>query len=205
MSRQLEGPHRLGQLDGRQPDQPGPRHRPGHHRGGQRRPVAARSRSTRRGELLELKSTVNTMVDQLSAVRRRGHPGRPRGRHRGPARRPGRRCAASPAPGRTSPTTSTSWPATSPPRSATSPRSPPPWPSGDLTQKITVDAQGEILELEEHHQHDGRPAVAPSPTRSPASPARSAPRAGSAARPRSRASPAPGRTSPTTSTSWPAT
>ena len=42
------------------------------------------------GEILELKSTVNTMVDQLSAVRRRGHPRRPRGRHRGQARRPGR-------------------------------------------------------------------------------------------------------------------
>ena len=45
---------------------------------------------------------------------------------------------------------------------------------------------------EEHHQHDGRPAVRRSPPRSPASPARSAPRASSAARPRSRASPAPG-------------
>ena len=44
-----------------------------------------------RGEILELKNTLNTMVDQLSVVRRRGHPGGPRGRHRGPARRPGRR------------------------------------------------------------------------------------------------------------------
>ena len=43
-----------------------------------------------RGEILELKTTINTMVDQLSVLRRRGHPGRPRGRHRGPARRPGR-------------------------------------------------------------------------------------------------------------------
>ena len=43
-----------------------------------------------RGEILELKTTINTMVDQLSVVRRRGHPGRPRGRQRGPARRPGR-------------------------------------------------------------------------------------------------------------------
>ncbi len=30
-----------------------------------------------RGEILELKSTVNTMVDQLSVVRRRGDPGGP--------------------------------------------------------------------------------------------------------------------------------
>ena len=41
------------------------------------------------GEILELKNTVNTMVDQLLVVRRRGHPGGPRGRHRGQARRPG--------------------------------------------------------------------------------------------------------------------
>ena len=36
-----------------------------------------------RGEILELKNTINTMVDQLSVVRRRGDPGGPRGRHRG--------------------------------------------------------------------------------------------------------------------------
>ena len=54
-----------------------------------------------KGEILELKNTVNTMVDQLSLVRLRGHPRRARGRHRGQARRPGRRARASPAPGRT--------------------------------------------------------------------------------------------------------
>ena len=53
-----------------------------------------------RGELLELKNIINTMVDQLSVVRRRGDPRRPRRRRRGQARRPGARCAASPAPGR---------------------------------------------------------------------------------------------------------
>ena len=37
--------------------------------------------------------------------------------------------------------------------------------SGDLSQKITVDARGEILELKEHGEHDGGPAVARSPTR----------------------------------------
>ena len=42
-----------------------------------------------KGEVLELKDTINTMVDQLALVRRRGHPRRPRGRHRGQARRPG--------------------------------------------------------------------------------------------------------------------
>ena len=31
--------------------------------------------------------------------------------------------------------------------------------NGDLSKKITVDVKGEILELEEHHQHDGGPAA----------------------------------------------
>ena len=65
-----------------------------------------------RGEILELKNTVNTMVDQLVLVRRRGHPRGPRGRHRGQARRPGRGRRRRRAPGATSPRTSTSSPAT---------------------------------------------------------------------------------------------
>ena len=40
VSGHLEGPHRHRQLHGRQPDRPGPQHRPGHHRGGPGRPVA---------------------------------------------------------------------------------------------------------------------------------------------------------------------
>ena len=56
--------------------------------------------------------------------------------------------------------------------------------NGDLTQKITVDGARRDARAEEHDQHDGRPAVARSPTRSRASRARSAPRASSAARPR---------------------
>ena len=54
-----------------------------------------------KGEVLELKDTINTMVDQLSRLRGRGHARRPRGRHRGDARRPGRRSKGSPARGRT--------------------------------------------------------------------------------------------------------
>ena len=46
-------------------------------------------------------TTINTMVDQLSLVRGRGDPRRPRGRHRGQARRPGARWRASPARGAT--------------------------------------------------------------------------------------------------------
>ncbi len=42
------------------------------------------------GEILQLKTTINTMVDQLSAVRRRGHPRRPRGGPGRQARRAGR-------------------------------------------------------------------------------------------------------------------
>ena len=65
-----------------------------------------------KGEILELKNTINTMVDQLSLVRRRGHARGQRGRHRGQARRPGRRSRACRGRGRTSPTTSTSSPTT---------------------------------------------------------------------------------------------
>ena len=42
-----------------------------------------------KGEILELKNTINTMVDQLNAVRRRGDARGARGRHRRQARRPG--------------------------------------------------------------------------------------------------------------------
>ena len=41
------------------------------------------------GEILELKNTINTMVDQLNAFAVGGDPGRARGGHRRPARRPG--------------------------------------------------------------------------------------------------------------------
>ena len=51
------------------------------------------------GEILELKDTINTMVDQLSLVRRRGHARGARGGHRGPARRPGRGAGRLAAPG----------------------------------------------------------------------------------------------------------
>ena len=42
-----------------------------------------------RGEILELKDTINTMVDQLNAFASRGHARGARGRHRGPPRRSG--------------------------------------------------------------------------------------------------------------------
>ena len=64
--RHLAGPHRERQPAGGQPDRPGAQHRPGDHRGGPGRPEPEDHRG-RRGEILELKSTVNTMVDQLSS------------------------------------------------------------------------------------------------------------------------------------------
>ena len=54
-----------------------------------------------KGEILELKNTLNTMVDQLNALRLRGHRAwraRSAPKASSAARR---RCAASPAPGRT--------------------------------------------------------------------------------------------------------
>ena len=44
-----------------------------------------------RGEILQLKEAINTMVDQLNGVRGRGDARRARGGHRGQARRPGER------------------------------------------------------------------------------------------------------------------
>ena len=97
-------------FDGVEPHRPGAQHR----RGDDRRGAAATCRSKItvdvKGEILELKNTINTMVDQLNAFAVGGDARGARGRHRGQARRPGRRCQASPARGRTSPTTSTRWP-----------------------------------------------------------------------------------------------
>ena len=42
-----------------------------------------------KGEILELKNTINTMVDQLNSLRLRSDARRARGRHRRQARRPG--------------------------------------------------------------------------------------------------------------------
>ena len=68
--------------------------------------------------------------------------------------------------------------------------------NGDLTQKVTVEAKGEVAALADtiNSMTDTLSRVRRS--RSPASRARWAPRASSAARPRCRASRARGRTSP---------
>ena len=89
VSRQLEGPHRLGELDGVQPHQPGPRHRPGHHCGRQRRPLA-QDHGRREGRALRAEEHHQHDGRPAVRLRRRGDPRGPRGRHRGQARRSGR-------------------------------------------------------------------------------------------------------------------
>ena len=73
------------------------------------------------GEILQLKETINTMVDQLNSfageVTRVAREVGTEGKLGGQAK-----CRAWLAPGRISPTMSTRWPVTSPPRCATSPR-----------------------------------------------------------------------------------
>ena len=60
----------------------------GDDRGRARRPTRKITVDVR-GEVAELKNTINTMVDQLVVVRRRGDARRARGRHGGQPRRPG--------------------------------------------------------------------------------------------------------------------
>ena len=62
----VEGSDRLRELDGRQPDWPGPKHRrsvDGHRE----RRLSKKITVNVRGEILLLKETINTMVDQLNA------------------------------------------------------------------------------------------------------------------------------------------
>jgi hypothetical protein len=95
----LEGPHRQRQPAGGQPDHPGPQH-------AEVTTAVARGDLSRKitvdvkGEVLELKVTINTMVDQLNAFARGGHSRGPRGRHRGKLGGQAR-CSAWPAPGKT--------------------------------------------------------------------------------------------------------
>ena len=88
--RHLEGPDRLGQCDGDQPDRPGAQHRRGHHCGGARRPVAQdHGGRARRDPAAEGDHQHDGRPAQR--LRGRGHARGARGRHRGQARRPGDR------------------------------------------------------------------------------------------------------------------
>ena len=62
----LEGPDRQRQLDGVEPHGPSPQHRRSHHRRRARR-LSRKITVDVKGEILELKNTINTMVDQLNA------------------------------------------------------------------------------------------------------------------------------------------
>ena len=64
--RHVEGFDRSRQLHGQQPDQPGPQHRRSDDGRGERR-LSRKITVDVRGEILELKNTINTMVDQLNA------------------------------------------------------------------------------------------------------------------------------------------
>ena len=83
-----------------QPHGAGPQHRRRRDRHRRRRPVQEDHRQRLRRNPA---AQGNHQHDGRPAqrLRRRSHPRRPRGRHRGPARRSGQRAPASPAPGRT--------------------------------------------------------------------------------------------------------
>ena len=102
-----------------------------------------------RGEIAELKNTINTMVDQLSLVRRRGHPRRARGRHRGHASAARPRSRASPASWKdlTENVNTLADNLTDQVRNIADVTTA--VANGDLSQKITVDARGEVLQLKD--------------------------------------------------------
>src|SRR4029453_14743897 len=85
--RNREGPHRLGEPDGVEPDEPGAQHRAGHDGGGRGRPVAEGDRG-REGRDRGAEGDREHDGRPALVVRRRGHASGPRGGHRGNARRP---------------------------------------------------------------------------------------------------------------------
>ena len=98
--RHLEGPDRQRQLDGVEPDRPGPQHRRRGDRRRQRRPVA-QDHGGREGR--DPRAEEHHQHDGGSAQRLRlgSDARRARSRHRRQARRPGAWCPAWPARGRT--------------------------------------------------------------------------------------------------------
>jgi HAMP domain-containing protein len=188
----VEGPHRLGQRDGDEPDRAGAQHRRGP------RPSANGDLSKKitvdvRGEILELKNTINTMVDQLNGfageVSRVAREVGTDGKLGGQAEVPG---VAGTWKDLTDNVNSMASNLTGQVRNiadvATAVA------NGDLSKKITVDVQGRDPRAQEHASTRWSTSSTASPARSAAWRARSAPRASSAARPWSRASAARGRT-----------
>ena len=148
-----------------------------------------------RGEILELKRTINTMVDQLSSFADEVTRVAKRGGHRGRPRRPGRRQGRLRHVAR---------PDRVGERHGVQPDRPgaPDRQRDDRGRQRRPVAEGHGRGRAARSRRSPTPSTGwstgcrASPTRSPASRARWAPRACSAARPRSRASPARGATSP---------
>ncbi len=144
-----------------------------------------------RGEVLQLKDTINTMVDQLRSFAVGGDARRARGRHRGPPRRPGERRRRQRR-------------VEGPHRQRQHARRQPHDAGAqhraghDRGRERRPDEedhgrrQGRDRRAQGHDQRRWSTSSPRSPTRSRASRARSAPRAASAARRRSKASAAPG-------------
>ena len=86
--RHVEGPDRQRELDGRQPDRPGPQHRGRDDGGRQRRPVEE-DHGRRQGRDPRAEGHHQHDGGPAPLVRVGGHARRARGRHRGQARRPG--------------------------------------------------------------------------------------------------------------------
>ena len=156
-----------------------------------------------RGEVAELKRTINTMVDQLSAfadeVTRVAREVGTEGRLGGQADVPG---VSGTWKGLTDNVNQLAGNLTTQVRNIAQVTTA--VAKGDLSQKITVDASGEVAELKDtiNTMVDQLSAFADEVTRV----AREVGTEGSSAvRPTCPASPARGRASPTTSTSWPAT
>jgi HAMP domain-containing protein len=143
----VERPDRLGQLDGRQPDRTGAQHRRGDDA------VAGGDLSRKitvdvRGEILQLKETINTMVDQLNAfageVTRVAREVGTEGRLGGQANVPG---VAGTWKDLTDSVNSMAGNLTAQVRNIAEVTTA--VARGDLSRKITVDVRGEILQLKD--------------------------------------------------------
>jgi HAMP domain-containing protein len=129
----------------RQPDRPGAQHRRRDDRGRQRRPLAKITVDVK-GEILELKNTINTMVDQLNAfaseVTRVAREVGTEGKLGGQAEVPG---VAGTWKDLTDNVNSMAGNLTGQVRNIAEVTTA--VANGDLSKKITVDVKGEILEL----------------------------------------------------------
>ena len=159
--RHVEGSYRLREFDGRQSDGSGAKHRGGDHGRGQWR-LSKKITVDVRGEILELKDTINTMVDQLrsfaSEVTRVAREVGTEGKLGGQADVKG---VAGTWKDLTDSVNSMAGNLTGQVRNIAAVTTA--VANGDLSKKITVDVKGEILELKEHHQHDGGSAEFASP------------------------------------------